>query len=49
MKFSTIRQTATIGATPAEVYDALMDSKKHAAFTGSPARLSAVVGGKFSA
>ncbi len=44
----TIRQTVTIGAAPLEVYCALLDSKRHAAFTGSAARISAKVGGAFS-
>ena len=49
LKFSTITQSVVIGSTPDRVYDALMDSKSHAAFTGSPARMSSVVGGKFTA
>lgn len=44
-----IRQSATFQATPHAVYEALMDSRKHTRFTGSPARLSRKVGGKFSA
>jgi activator of HSP90 ATPase len=44
-----IKQTITIKATPHEVYEALMDSKKHAAFSGGKARISRAVGGKFSA
>ena len=48
-KFSTITQTIQVGASPDDVYDALMDSKKHARFTGSPARISSKVGGDFSA
>ncbi|MCE9500382.1 MAG: SRPBCC domain-containing protein [Leptospira sp.] len=31
------------------VYNALIDSKKHSAFTGSSANISKTVGGKFSA
>ena len=42
-----IQQTVTFKASPHEVYEALMDSKKHAAFTGSKASLSQVVGGTF--
>jgi uncharacterized protein YndB with AHSA1/START domain len=49
LKFSSITQTANIRSTPDKVYDALMDSKKHAAFTGSAAKISGVVGGKFTA
>ena len=49
LKFSTITQSVTIGSTPDKVYDALMDSKSHAAITGSSAKMSSVVGGKFTA
>jgi uncharacterized protein YndB with AHSA1/START domain len=48
-KFSTIDQTVTLSATPEEVYDALLDSKKHSEMTGSPAKISAKVGGKINA
>ncbi len=44
-----IKQTVTFKATPHAVYEALMDSKKHAAFTGGKASISRAVGGKFSA
>jgi uncharacterized protein YndB with AHSA1/START domain len=49
MKTRTIRQTVTFRATPNDVYDALMTGRQHAAFTGASARISAKVGGKFSA
>jgi uncharacterized protein YndB with AHSA1/START domain len=49
LRFSTITQSVKVKASPDEVYDALINSKKHAAFTGSPARMSEVVGGKFTA
>lgn len=49
LKLSTIRQSAMIRSTPDEVYDALMDSGRHSAFTGSPAKMSRAVGGKFTA
>ena len=45
----TIRQSATFKATPAAVYDLLMDSKKHAATTDHKASISPKVGGKISA
>ncbi len=48
MKTKTIRQSVTIKATPREVYEALMDSRKHSSFTGEKARVSRKVGGKFS-
>ncbi len=45
----TIRQSVTLKATPHEVYEALMDSRKHSRFTGSRAVISRKVGGKFTA
>ena len=44
----TITQQTMIRATPAEVYAALMDSDKHSAFTGEPARIEARAGGAFT-
>ena len=44
-----IRQSVMIPATPVEVYDALVNAKKHAAFTGAAAKSSNKVGGKFTA
>lgn len=44
-----IRQTVTFKATPHEVYEALMDSRKHAQFTGAEASISRKVGGQISA
>ena len=43
-----IRQTATFKASPHEVYEALMDAKKHSDFTGEDAKISRKVGGKFT-
>jgi activator of HSP90 ATPase len=43
------KQTNIFKATPHEVYEALMDSGKHAAFTGSNASLSRLVGGSIMA
>jgi activator of HSP90 ATPase len=45
----TIRQTASFKAGPRAVYEALMDSRKHAAFSGMPARIDKRVGGRFTA
>lgn len=45
----TLKQTRTFKASAKDVYDALMDSKKHSKFTGAPANISTKVGGKFSA
>jgi activator of HSP90 ATPase len=44
-----IQQTVTFKASPHEVYEALMDSKKHTAFTGGKARISRAVGGEVMA
>ena len=48
METKTVKQTVTFKASPHEVYEALMDSKKHAKFTGDKATISRKVGGKFS-
>jgi activator of HSP90 ATPase len=45
----TIRQTVTFNASPHAVYEALMDSRKHAAFSQMPARISRKPGGWFTA
>jgi activator of HSP90 ATPase len=44
-----IRQSVTFKATPHQVYDVLMDSRKHAKFTGDVASISRKVGGKIMA
>jgi activator of HSP90 ATPase len=44
-----IRQTVTFKAAPHDVYEALMDSRKHAAFTGDSAKISRKVGGAITA
>ncbi len=49
METKTIRQSVIIKASPHDVYEALMDSRKHAKFTGGKASISREVGGKFSA
>lgn len=49
MKTKKIQQTVSIKAKPAEVFEALMDSKKHCLFTGAKARISQKKGGTFSA
>ena len=48
-KVTTIRQRTVVPAEPAAIYDAFMDAKKHAAFTGSKATSDAKIGGKFTA
>ena len=49
MKTRNINQKVFFKASPKEVYDALMDSRKHARFTQDKARISPKVGGRFSA
>ena len=44
-----IRHMVRFNATPRAIYRALMDSKKHAAFTGAPAKIDPKVGGRFAA
>lgn len=46
---AVIRQSVTFRATPHAVYEALMDSRKHARFTGDQAQISRKVGGAISA
>lgn len=48
MKTKSIRQSVIINATPKEIYEALMDSKKHSGFTREKANIIRKVGGKFS-
>jgi len=45
----TIKQSILVPATPVEVYDAIVNAKKHAAFTGAPAKSANKIGGKFTA
>lgn len=49
MKTKTIRQRMLIKASPHDVYETLMDSRKHSRLIGAPASLSRKEGGKFSA
>lgn len=44
-----IKQVVAFKSSPHELYELLMDSKKHARFTGEKARMTKKVGGKFSA
>jgi activator of HSP90 ATPase len=48
MNTKTLRQTITFKASPHQVYDMLMDSKKHQSLSGEPARISRKIGGKFT-
>src|SRR5262249_10210959 len=45
----TLQQTITFKASPQEVYDMLMDSKRHRSLSGETAKISKKVGGKFTA
>lgn len=44
-----IKQSTTFNVSPHEVYEALMDSKKHAKFTDAKAKISRKVGGAIEA
>jgi activator of HSP90 ATPase len=49
MKTKTIRQSVIFKTSPHEVYELLMDSRKHTRFTGEKATISRKIGGKFVA
>lgn len=49
IKKTTIKQEIYFEATPDEVYETLVDEKKHSEVTGAAARGTAKEGGKFSA
>jgi activator of HSP90 ATPase len=49
MKTKDIKQKVIIPATPLEVYNALMDSKKHSAFTGSICKIGKKEGSAYTA
>src|SRR5215469_2786205 len=48
MVTTTIRQTVTFHATPSQVFDVLMDARKHQGLSGRPAHISKKVGAKFT-
>jgi activator of HSP90 ATPase len=48
MKTKNIKQVVNIKAGLHEVYEALMDSRKHSQFTGDTAKISRKVDGKFN-
>lgn len=48
MKTKNIRQTISFKASPREVYELLMDSKKHTALVGGKVLMSKKPGGKFN-
>jgi activator of HSP90 ATPase len=49
MKTKTIRQVVNFKARAHDVYEALMDSRKHSLFTGAQAQIERKVGGKMTA
>ncbi len=49
MKTKTIKQKAVIPASPEKVYNALMHSKEHSAFSNSGVKIKDKVGTSFSA
>ena len=44
-----IKQTVTFDARPSAVFEALMNSRRHAEFTGAPAKIGAAAGQPFTA
>jgi activator of HSP90 ATPase len=49
METKTIRQSVRIKASPHDVYEALIDSRKHSQFSGGKASISRMIGGRFTA
>ncbi|TRO49126.1 hypothetical protein E2P47_01735 [Candidatus Bathyarchaeota archaeon] len=49
LKTTTIKQKIRFDASPHEIYEALLDPKKHSEFTGSAATGKAEIGGEFTA
>jgi len=48
-KFKTLKQKVFIPAEPDQIYETIIDEKKHSEFTGSKATSEPNVGGKFTA
>jgi len=46
---SPIRQSVVLKASPEELFDTFLDSRKHSAMTGMPAKVSRRVGAAFTA
>jgi activator of HSP90 ATPase len=44
-----IQQSVILRASPEKLFDAFLDSKKHALLTGAPAKISRKAGGRFRA
>lgn len=49
MKTKTIKQSVKFQATPHQIYEALMDSRKHSKFSGGKAIIGKKKGAKFTA
>jgi activator of HSP90 ATPase len=49
MKTKTLQQTVTFKARPMDVYEMIMNSKKHTSLSGQKAKISRRVGGQFTA
>ena len=49
IKTKNIKQVVTFSAAPHDLYEMIMDSKKHAAFSGSSAKMSRRINGAFAA
>jgi len=49
VKTKTLRQRVTFKASPRQVYDVLMNSRKHQSLSGEKAKISQKVGGHFTA
>jgi activator of HSP90 ATPase len=47
VKTKSIKQTITFDASPDNVYELIMNQKKHAAITGSEVKMSSKIKGKF--
>jgi activator of HSP90 ATPase len=47
METKTIKQSITFDTNPLEVYQLIMDQKKHAAFSGGKVVMSSKINGKF--
>jgi activator of HSP90 ATPase len=49
MAHKILKQTRTFNASSKDLYEAIMDSKKHSKLTGAPAKINGKEGGKFTA
>lgn len=49
MRTRTLQQSVTFKARPMDVYEMIMDSKKHTSLSGQKAKISRRVGGQFTA